>query len=148
VRKASHRSTAGAAFFALVLLLGGCGGSGGSGTPKAATVNVRERDFRITMPERLPAGEVDLRVNNKGPDDHELIVIRRDSEGEEEELPVRRSGLTVDEDGLGKSVVGALEPGEPGVRHLRVKLKPGHYELICNMAGHYYGGMEAEVKVQ
>jgi hypothetical protein len=135
------------ALAALILLLGGCGGSGGVSSQKAATVQVRERDFRISAPKQLPPGEVDLAVHNKGPDDHELLVIRRDGEGEEE-LPVRRSGLTIDEDGLGPAVVGALEPGEPGVRHLRVKLKPGHYELICNMAGHYYGGMEAEVRVQ
>jgi hypothetical protein len=147
VREASHRSIAGAAFAVLVLLLAGCGGSGPADAPKAAKVNVRQRDFRISMPKTLPAGEVDLAVANKGPDDHELIVIRR-NEGDEEELPVRKSGLTIDEDGLGSAVVGALEPGAPGVRHLRVKLSRGHYELICNMAGHYYAGMEAEVSVQ
>jgi uncharacterized cupredoxin-like copper-binding protein len=28
-----------------------------------------------------------------------------------------------------------------------VNLKPGRYEFICNMAGHYMGGMEKDVVV-
>jgi uncharacterized cupredoxin-like copper-binding protein len=136
------------ALAALILLLGGCGGGGASSSREAASAQVRARDFRISAPKQLPAGEVDLAFQNKGPNDHELLVIRRDGEEGEAELPARRSGLTIDEEALGSAVVGALEPGEKGVRHLRVKLRPGHYELICNMAGHYYSGMEAEVTVQ
>lgn len=135
------------ALAALIPLLGGCGGGGASSSSKVATAQVRARDFHISAPKQLPAGEVDIAFHNKGPNDHELLVIRRDGE-EEEELPARPSGLTIDEEGLGSAVAGALEPGEKGVRHLRVKLRPGHYELICNMAGHYYGGMQAEVTVQ
>jgi uncharacterized cupredoxin-like copper-binding protein len=26
-----------------------------------------------------------------------------------------------------------------------VKLRPGRYELFCNMAGHYLGGMRAQL---
>jgi uncharacterized cupredoxin-like copper-binding protein len=45
-------------------------------------------------------------------------------------------------------LVDALEPQEPGVHTLRVNLKPGRYELFCNMAGHYLAGMEAGFEVQ
>jgi uncharacterized cupredoxin-like copper-binding protein len=31
---------------------------------------------------------------------------------------------------------------------MRVKLEPGRYELFCNMAGHYAGGMESELVVR
>ena len=42
--------------------------------------------------------------------------------------------------------VAALEPDEAGkTRYLRVNLTPGRYELFCNMAGHYLGGMHRKV---
>ena len=47
-----------------------------------------------------------------------------------------------------RSIAGALEPGEPGTRRLHVRLTPGHYELFCNMSGHYLGGMERELEVR
>ena len=63
-------------------------------------------------------------------------------------LPLRTDGVTVDEDALQPATVGALEPGLPGsVRMLRLDLTPGHYEIFCNMAGHYLGGMHTELTV-
>ena len=107
-------------------------------------VQVVERDFHIKAPEQVPAGDVRISVHNKGPDDHELILVK----DRESELPFRSDGLTIDEDKLGSDELGALEPGEPGtVRELKVHLAPGRYELLCNMAGHYLGGMEREFTV-
>jgi uncharacterized cupredoxin-like copper-binding protein len=56
--------------------------------------------------------------------------------------------MTVDEDALEHSIPGALEPQSPGDHRLKVHLTPGRYELICNMTGHYFGGMRAELVVQ
>jgi uncharacterized cupredoxin-like copper-binding protein len=101
---------------------------------------VSERDFHISAPKRVPAGELRLSVRNKGPDSHELILVRLHGT----RLPLRSDGFTVDEEALTRSIVDALEPGEPGTtRELRVHLTPGRYELLCNMAGHYLGGMSA-----
>ena len=106
---------------------------------------VTERDFHITIAQRrLPSGPVTFSVKNLGPVSHELIVVRSDDGS----LPLRTDGVTVDEEALKKSEVGALEPGRPGgVRRLRVVLAKGRYEVFCNMAGHYFGGMHAEVEV-
>jgi uncharacterized cupredoxin-like copper-binding protein len=103
----------------------------------AAGLTVSERDFAISAPRRVSAGDVVIRVHNRGPDDHELIVVRADSS-----LPLRSDGLTVNEEALQRAEAGALEPGEPGAtRELQVHLSPGRYVLFCNMAGHYLGGM-------
>jgi uncharacterized cupredoxin-like copper-binding protein len=131
----------------LVLVVAGC--SSGSGKPSGSVTvaPVVERDFKITASQyQLHAGEVDLSVKNDGPDAHELIVVRETDSG----LPLRKDGLTVDEDTIEKQKleVGALEPGQPGgVRHMSVNLRPGRYLLLCNMAGHYLGGMHAELVV-
>jgi uncharacterized cupredoxin-like copper-binding protein len=131
----------------LVLVVAGC--SSGSGKPQrsVAVAPIVERDFKISAQTyQLHAGQVDLSVKNDGPDAHELIVVRETDSG----LPLRKDGLTVDEDAIEKNKLelGALEPGQPGgVRHMRLNLAPGRYVLICNMAGHYLGGMHAELVV-
>ena len=128
-----------------VLLLCGCGGS--SAHPRAgarAAVDLTEKDFNISAPIRLPAGEVVLRVHNEGPDAHELIAVP----GSAGSLPLRADGLTVDEETIEHEEVGALEPGGAGaVRMLRLDLHPGRYVFFCNMSGHFMGGMHAEVLV-
>ena len=130
------------AALASVLALG-CGSAARDTHAQSAVVV--EKDFGIKAPARLGAGEVDLQVHNRGPDEHELIVARVGGRG----LPLRADGLTLDEEALQSVEPGALEPGAPGSdRTLSVKLTPGRYVFFCNMAGHYLGGMHTEVVVQ
>jgi uncharacterized cupredoxin-like copper-binding protein len=125
-----------------LLALAGCGG--GSSSARVRVVRIGERDFHITAPRHLAPGRVRLEVANKGPDLHELIVVRDRATA----LPMRRDGLTVDEDALEPVKLGALEPGGPGTeRALTLRLRPGRYEIFCNMAGHYLGGMHAVLVV-
>jgi uncharacterized cupredoxin-like copper-binding protein len=133
------------AIFAIALLaISGCS----SGQPARAPgkeIRVAERDFKIALArKRVPAGDYTLVVHNKGPDSHELIVVKARSP----RLPLRREGMTVDEDSLESSIPGLLEPEAPGTHNLKVHLTPGRYELICNMSGHYFGGMRAQLVVQ
>jgi len=121
----------------------------GRGTPASAAadghvVRVVERDFRIAVsPSHAAAGLVTFKVTNDGPDAHEMIVVRDNGK-----LPLRADGMTVNEDALARQTVGALEPGEAGdVRHLRLRLRPGRYMLLCNMYGHYMAGMHSVVLV-
>jgi len=135
---------------ASVLLLAaaaaGCGGSTDH-SPTAPVVTIRERDFAISSPTlTVPAGEVVLRAVNRGPDAHELIVVRADTPVL---LPLRADGLGVDEGALKSATAGALEPAGPGaVRDLRVRFKPGRYVLFCNMSGHFMGGMHTTLVVR
>jgi uncharacterized cupredoxin-like copper-binding protein len=126
------------------VLVSGCG-SAQNVTGVAHVVGVTEKDFRISPPKTIAAGDVVLSSRNEGPDEHELIVARVGALG----LPLRTDGLTLNEEALERDEAGVLEPGAPGsVRALRVKLTPGRYVFFCNMAGHYLGGMHAEVVVQ
>jgi uncharacterized cupredoxin-like copper-binding protein len=124
-----------------VLSMVGC--SSGSPAHTGRAVHIVERDFKIDAPNWVRAGKVTFSIKNKGPDDHEFIVVRTGRRG----LPLRKDGLTVDEDAVEKQTAGALEPHAPGREQLRVDLKPGRYELICNMSGHYMGGMHARLDV-
>jgi uncharacterized cupredoxin-like copper-binding protein len=132
-----------AAAVAVAVPLSGCTG-GAHDASASSVVRLTERDFRISAPKEVAAGDVVLRVKNRGPDAHELIVVRAGSGA----LPLRSDGLTISEEAVHGSEVGALEPGQPNsVRELHVHLTPGRYVLFCNMSGHYLGGMHADLVV-
>jgi uncharacterized cupredoxin-like copper-binding protein len=108
-------------------------------------VRVTERDFHISAPKQVAGGDLLLTVYNKGPDTHELIVVRAPSA----RLPLRGDGLTVNEEVLRPVTQKSLDPGEPGsVRDLRFHLRPGRYVLFCNMAGHFRAGMHTGLVVR
>ena len=134
----------GAVTAACAFALPGCGGS--ASAQRAPVLGVTERDFAITAPATIRAGDVTIRDTNRGPDTHELFLVRMPSHGR---LPLRRDGLTVDEDAIRSATAGSLDglaPGARGLLHLR--LSPGRYLLLCNMAGHYLGGMHARLTVR
>jgi uncharacterized cupredoxin-like copper-binding protein len=116
--------------------------SGSSHSAAGTVVRVTVRDFHIKVsPARIPSGATRLVVVNKGPDTHELLVARTSGA-----LPLRNDGLTVDEEELDPVIVATAEGEAPGaVEVIRMKLRPGRYRLFCNMAGHYLGGMSAQL---
>ena len=129
----------------LLLALAGCSSGSSHSASRAPTLQVKERDFRIAIsPTKVHAGTVRVVVHNRGPETHELLIVR----SSREELPLRTDGLTVNEEALDSATVTVVEGKAPGTTEdLVVHLKPGRYELFCNMAGHYLGGMRAELVV-
>ena len=126
-----------------VLFLVGCAETDTVSRAPHTLVHISEKDFRIVVePGRIPAGDVELVVRNQGPDTHELIMVR----ASRSQPPLRRDGLTVDEEALHE--VGAVEGVDPhGVRRVLLHLAPGRYEVFCNMAGHFMAGMHGELVV-
>jgi uncharacterized cupredoxin-like copper-binding protein len=130
---------------AMTFALSACaGGQPGEGAA-ARVVRITERDFRISAPQEMSSGNIVFKVKNRGPDAHELLVVR----AEDGQLPLRADGLTVNEEAVKHAEVGVLEPGQPGgLRELQAHLAPGRYVLFCNMSGHYLGGMRAILVVR
>jgi hypothetical protein len=133
-----------AALIAVLSMLTGCSGGSAQSGAEPPVAKVVEKDFKIDAPASIPAGVVDLAVNNRGPVSHELIVVRGRTAG----LPLRDDNVTVDEDAMEERTAGALEPQPAGLHNLQVTLRPGRYVFICNMAGHYRGGMHTELQVR
>ena len=135
----------GLSLFPLALGVSACSSASSHEAARAAAVRVTERDFHIKVsPARVHAGAVRLLLHNRGPDTHELLIVRSPSAN----LPLRSDGLTINEAALDSATVGVIEGKGPGtVEELLVHLKPGRYELFCNMAGHYLGGMRASLVV-
>jgi uncharacterized cupredoxin-like copper-binding protein len=122
-----------------------CSSTSSTSQHDGALVRVTARDFQIKVsPARVRAGDVRLVIRNKGPDTHELLIVRAGRRG----LPLRSDGLTVDEEKLEAAIVATAEGEAPDAVHvLQLRLRPGRYELFCNMAGHYLGGMRARLVV-
>jgi uncharacterized cupredoxin-like copper-binding protein len=126
----------------LALLVAGCGAERDAASP---AVGVTVRDFAIDAPRTVRAGDVRLAVHNRGPSTHEVLVIKAPTPA----LPLRRDGITVDETALEDAEAGEVEGTQPGTTRTHTfHLSPGRYELICNMAGHYRGGMRATLVVR
>ena len=131
----------------------GPGGQFGPGAPNQGYPWPGMRMMSILIdPATVPAGQVSFRVLNTGVWIHELTVLPL---GPGENLGQRRIGTNnqVDESaslGHVEASCGAdegdgLVPGAVG--WTTITLKPGRYELICNIAGHYWAGMYTELTV-
>ena len=87
-----------------------------------------------------PVGNVTFTVKNAGKIEHEFVVVK-----------TSRSAGSLLKDGEANEAgsvgeIGSVKPGEK--KKLVLKLKAGHYALLCNIAGHYKGGQFADFYVR
>lgn len=82
-----------------------------------------------------PAGHVQFKVVNKGAMTHEVVVIRTNKQAGA--LPKDKDGLAIETGSVGET--GDLAAGK--TKTVVFRLTKGHYVLICNLPGHYAGGM-------
>jgi uncharacterized cupredoxin-like copper-binding protein len=106
------------------------------------TTTVTMDEFTLkASPKSVTAGRVTFNVRNNGSDRHELVVLRTSTAASK--LP--QSGGRASEKGrVGDT--GVFAGGKS--KRLTVTLKKGRYALICNLPGHYAGGMRADFTVR
>lgn len=112
----------------------------------------------LINPATVPPGQVSFRVTNAGALNHELVVLPL-AKGQYPGQRAIGSDGKVDEAGsLGEASRtcgadrGDDNPSNNGIASgasgwTTVTLTPGRYELICNITGHYWTGMYAELDV-
>jgi uncharacterized cupredoxin-like copper-binding protein len=91
-----------------------------------------------------PAGQITFNVTNSSKEMvHEMLVVVANPG---KPLPYDAKSHEINEDVIvSKGEVPELDPGKTG--KLTVTLQPGTYLLLCNVAGHYDGGMWATFTV-
>ena len=111
-------------------------GSGHGGAAVDADVNVTLGDMWIKADtSSVKAGEVSFAVKNEGMTMHGMATAV---------VPVAADGGMLDDEALlGKGE--ELAAGESGV--ITVDLKPGRYELVCFVPGHYAAGQKLAFEV-
>src|SRR3954470_2427341 len=108
---------------------------------KSTTVTLSE--FKISpSPKSASAGKVTFTVKNKGDMEHEMIVVKTSTAASKFKVG---GNNRVSE----KGSVGEVEDLAGGKsKKLTLNLKKGHYVLLCNIPGHYKGGMRADFTVK
>jgi uncharacterized cupredoxin-like copper-binding protein len=93
----------------------------------------------------VPAGEVVFDVVNTGEEVHEFVLIRSDMDIAA--LPPSKVKDEVDEAAIGEFIDGVEEVQPATGAEKRLTLTPGRYILLCNLTGHYKGGMVSTLQV-
>ncbi|MFE4870438.1 hypothetical protein [Streptomyces sp. NPDC056682] len=106
----------------------------------------------VARPATVSAGVVSLRVVNTGATMHEVVVLPLPSGQGIGERLTGPDGKVSEAGSLGEAsrICGpgeghGIAPGAKGWTTLT--LRPGRYELICNLPGHYLAGMYTELDV-
>jgi uncharacterized cupredoxin-like copper-binding protein len=109
--------------------------------PAASRVGVTMKEFTIApRPATGKAGSVTFRVRNAGKIKHEFVVLR---------TPKSASKLLKGSEASEAGNVGEIGNLPAGsTKSLTLKLKAGHYALICNLSGHYKAGQHADFVVK
>ena len=108
----------------------------------AARISVSLREFTVTPSATVgKAGRITFKVSNAGQITHEFVVLRTTHPAAA--LPLK--GGRADEAGnVGET--GDLAAGQ--TKTVALKLKAGHYALICNLPGHYKAGQRVDFTVK
>jgi uncharacterized cupredoxin-like copper-binding protein len=117
------------------------------GVPAApSSINVSLTTYGIKPSSNTAkAGDVTFKVKNDAADlVHEFVVVKTDTAAGK--LPMTADGQKADEEKTtAVDEIEDIEPGKSG--ELKVTLAAGHYVLLCNVEGHYAGGMYADLNV-
>lgn len=124
---------------ALVAALSACAAQP-AGPAGPTTVNVELSTYGIKpSTNTVKAGDVVFKVTNTASDiQHEFLVVKTDEAIAN--LPYDTTENHVPEDKINSlGEVAELDPGKSG--ELKLKLEPGKYILMCNIATHFKAGM-------
>jgi uncharacterized cupredoxin-like copper-binding protein len=109
-------------------------------TSGAATVTAT--DLKFSAPEiHARAGKVRLTLDNAGKVEHELIVLRTNADPAA--LKAGASGRVSEAASIGE----ISETAQGASKSATFALKPGRYVFVCNIPGHYAGGMRGALVV-
>lgn len=105
-----------------------------------------------TTPSTVPAGTVSLRVFNAGALTHEVVVLPLPAGQAVGERPIGAQGRIAETGSLGEASRTCAAGEGDGITSgamawTTLTLQPGRYELVCNLVGHYAGGMYTELDV-
>jgi uncharacterized cupredoxin-like copper-binding protein len=114
--------------------------------PLPADVNVivdlKEYSITLNVP-TVKAGVVKFGIRNNGTMVHDFDLFKTDLALDK--LPIDGGSAKVQMDGLVKQMINIAASRSTT---LSADLQPGHYVIICNVAGHYQLGMRTELKVE
>ena len=126
-------------------------GAGATAAEPEADVVMKLVDYDFELSKPIPAGRHTIRVDNAGPQEHEVVIVKLDAEKEPIDFAKWGEKMVGKPPGTLHGGVSGIMPG--GKAFLEVDLAPGEYGLICFVPdskdgkGHYRHGMAKKVTV-
>jgi uncharacterized cupredoxin-like copper-binding protein len=104
------------------------------------------------FPQQVAAGAASIEVFNHGSQTHELVVLPLDSGGTVGSRSIGSDNKVSEQGSLGEASNNCGAGSGEGIKAgsdgwVTLNLKPGRYELLCNLAGHYAAGMYTELDI-
>ncbi|HEX2220132.1 MAG TPA: hypothetical protein VHG35_15120 [Gemmatimonadales bacterium] len=126
-------------------------GGGAAGAEPEADVVMKLVDYDFELSKPLPAGRHTIRVENGGPQEHELVIVKLDKGKEPMDFAKWGEKQVGKPPGTVHGGVSGIMPGDKAF--VEVDLAPGEYGLICFVPdskdgkGHHHHGMVKKVTV-
>ena len=114
---------------------GGMANGGTAAQPGLVRVTLGDMWVRPNVTS-VPAGKVTFVASNMGHLPHELMVER---------TPLKMEGPGKPVESAAQAMMDDMQPGQSG--KMVVRLKPGNYQLFCNVPGHYAAGQHVNFTV-
>lgn len=128
-------------------------GSSPSGSMRGGTAGWPTRMMTVSLDRAsVPAGTVSLRVRNAGVMVHEVVVLPLAAGQAAGQRTVRADGTVAEAGKVAEAASSCEEGGGDGIAPgaaswVTMTLRPGDYELLCNLPGHYTAGMYVTLHV-
>jgi uncharacterized cupredoxin-like copper-binding protein len=126
-------------------------GGGTAGAEPEADVVMKLVDYDFELSKPIPAGRHTIRVDNAGPQEHEVVIVKLEPGKEAMDFAKWGEKMAGKPPGTLHGGVSGIMPG--GKAFLDVDLAPGEYGLLCFVPdskdgkGHYHHGMAKKVTV-
>ena len=116
-----------------------------AGTPQKS-VSMVMTDFKFNPDDvTVAAGDVKITQKNEGGVKHEFVLLKTDAAPDS--FPVKGAEINEDTAGTNVGEIPDVPPGKTVSKTFK-NLKPGKYVFVCNLPGHYAGGMYGSMTVQ
>ena len=126
-------------------------GGGAAGAEPEADVVMKLVDYDFELSKPLHAGRYTIRIENAGPQEHEVAIVKLDSGKAPMDFALWGEKQVGKAPGTLHGGVSGIMPGDKAF--VEVDLAPGEYGLICFVPdskdgkGHYHHGMAKKVTV-
>jgi uncharacterized cupredoxin-like copper-binding protein len=126
-------------------------GTGATAAEPEADVVMKLVDYDFELSKPLPAGQYTIRIENGGPQEHELAIVKLNSGKTPMDFAKWGEKQVGKAPGTLHGGVSSIMPGDQAF--VEVDLAPGEYGLICFVPdskdgkGHYHHGMAKKVTV-
>lgn len=116
-------------------------------SPSSGVIDVLVKEWKLDMTATTHiAGDITFNLDSRGTILHEVVLIKTEKLARELVADIDPTTFRLNEEAFSSpGEYGDIPAGNTGV--FTIHLPPGHYVVMCNIAGHYGSGMYSDLVV-